>query len=131
MAVLFTPSQALQLWRHVVVDTVRSDSPDLSARQFAILLTVYLAPPPHTVRDLALTLSISKPAITRALDKLCELHFLRRKKDEEDRRNVLVQRTVKGSVFLSELADRIYVAEGEIRVEGENRAVGECVGWPG
>ena len=63
--------------------------------------------PPHTVRDLAATLNISKPAITRALDKLSDLQLVRRKKDEEDRRSVLVQRTVKDSVFLTEFAELI------------------------
>jgi DNA-binding MarR family transcriptional regulator len=70
----------------------------------ALLLTVYLTPPPHTVRGLAGTLNISKPAISRALDRLGRLGFIRRKRDDADRRNVLVQRTVKGSVFLTEFA---------------------------
>jgi DNA-binding MarR family transcriptional regulator len=64
------PAQALDLWRTVLVDTVRSAGPDLSARQLAIVLTVYLTPPPHTVRGLAALLRISKPAVTRALDRL-------------------------------------------------------------
>ena len=63
-------TQILDLWRGALVETVRRDRPDLSARQMALLLTVYLTPPPHTVRGLAATLNISKPAITRALDRL-------------------------------------------------------------
>jgi len=73
----------------------------------ALLLTVYLTPPPHTVRGLAETLNISKPAITRALDRLSTLEMLRRKPDEKDRRSIDVQRTVKGSVYLSEFSDLI------------------------
>ena len=38
----------------------------------AVLLTVYLTPPPHAVRGLAAKLSISMPAITRELDCLGE-----------------------------------------------------------
>ena len=34
------PLDALKLWHDVVLDTVRRDVPDLSARQLAILLTV-------------------------------------------------------------------------------------------
>ena len=34
------------------------------------MFTVYLDPPPHTVRGLAAALGVSKPAITRALDTL-------------------------------------------------------------
>jgi hypothetical protein len=46
------PLQALTLWREVTLDLVRDGEPDLSARQMAILLTIYLEPPPHTVRPL-------------------------------------------------------------------------------
>ena len=96
---------ALALWRLALTETVRQDAPDLSARQMALLLTVYMTDPPHTVRGLAAHLNISKPAITRALDRLSQLGYLRRKIDQTDRRNVLVQRTVKGSVYLSEFAE--------------------------
>ncbi len=99
--------KVLGLWRKALVESVRRDGPDLSARQLALLLTVYLVDPPHTVRGLAHTLNISKPAITRALDRLSVLGFIKRKRDTEDRRNVLVQRTVKGSVYLSEFADLV------------------------
>lgn len=80
---------------------------DLSTRQMAIMLTVYLTPPPHTVRSLSESLDISKPAICRALDVLSGMDFIRRKKDEDDRRSVFVQRTVNGSVFLRDAADII------------------------
>ena len=73
----------------------------------AVLLTVYLADGPHTVRGLSEILNVSKPAITRALDRLGVLDLVRRKPDEADRRSVLVQRTVKGSVSLSEFSDII------------------------
>ena len=45
-------STALDLWRTVTVMTVRGDEPDLTARQMAVLMTVYLSPAPHTVRGL-------------------------------------------------------------------------------
>ncbi|CAA7624371.1 MarR family transcriptional regulator [Magnetospirillum sp. UT-4] len=102
--------QALDLWRGAIVESVRRDAPDLSARQMALLLTVYLTPPPHTVRGLAATLNISKPAVTRALDRLSELGLVKRKTDETDRRSVLVQRTVKGSVYLREFGEMIVTA---------------------
>jgi DNA-binding MarR family transcriptional regulator len=103
-------AEALDLWRLALTESVRRETPDLSARQLALLLTVYLTQPPHTVRGLAAALNISKPAITRALDRLSVLGFIRRKIDREDRRNVLVQRTVKGSVYLSEFADLVRAA---------------------
>jgi len=97
----------LDVWRRAMVDNVRRDAPDLSARQMAVLLTVYMTPPPHTVRGLAELLKISKPAVTRALDRLGELSLARRKTDPKDRRSVVVQRTVKGSVYLAEFAEII------------------------
>jgi DNA-binding MarR family transcriptional regulator len=102
--------QALDLWRGAIVESVRRDAPDLSARQMALLLTVYLIQTDHTVRGLAITLNVSKPAVTRALDRLSEYGLVRRKVDEADRRSVLIQRTVKGSVFLREFGDIIVEA---------------------
>ena len=75
------PMTALALWRAVTLEGVRSDAPDLTQRQFAILLHVYLVPPPHTVRGLAQTLKVTKPAITRALDTLGRLQLLKRRRD--------------------------------------------------
>jgi DNA-binding MarR family transcriptional regulator len=109
--------QALDLWRNVLVSSVRQAGPDLSSRQLALLLTVYLTPPPHTVRGLAGTLSISKPAISRALDRLGRLGFVRRKRDDADRRNVLVQRTVKGSVFLTEFSQLVLTSQQAAMME--------------
>jgi DNA-binding MarR family transcriptional regulator len=103
-------TQALDVWREAIVESVRRDSPDLSARQMAVLTTVYLSAAPQTVRGLAETLGIAKPAVTRALDRLCDLGLLRRKPDENDRRSVLIQRTVKGSVYLSEFGELILQA---------------------
>ncbi|MFQ6016681.1 MAG: MarR family transcriptional regulator [Kiloniellaceae bacterium] len=88
-----------------MVTSLRREHPDVTTRQFALLLQIYLVPPPHTVRGLARELNISKPAVTRALDRLGRLDLVRRKRDEADRRNVLVQRTVKGSVFLRDFGD--------------------------
>lgn len=110
MAFELTEIQALDLWRRAIVDSVRVDAPDLSARQMALLLTVYLTSPPHTVRGLAAALNVSKPAITRAIDRLSELGMVRRKPDENDRRSVLIQRTVKGSVFLREFGELVVSA---------------------
>ena len=102
-----TELKALDIWRRAIVDSVRLEAPDLSARQVALLLTVYLDGPPHTVRGLSKIMKVSKPAITRALDRLGAHEMIRRKPDEADRRSVLVQRTVKGSVYLSEFADMV------------------------
>jgi DNA-binding MarR family transcriptional regulator len=106
-------SEALtQLLRRTVAEMVRQDTRDLSARQLAVFLTVYLTDGPHTVRGLAAQLNVSKPAITRALDRLGELDLARRKLDPKDRRSVLVQKTPAGQAFLAELR-RVMTAAAE------------------
>ncbi|UFN48336.1 MarR family transcriptional regulator [Roseomonas sp. OT10] len=96
--------ELVEILRDTIVAMVRRDGPDLSARQLGVFLTTYLADGPHTVRGLAASLNVSKPAITRALDRLGELDLTRRKTDPQDRRSVLVQRTMKGSTLLRDLS---------------------------
>ena len=107
MSVALTTAQALTLWQNVALAMVKDDEPDLSVRQMSILLTIYLEAPPHTVRDLAKKLGVTKPVITRALDTMGKLELVSRRRDENDRRNVLIQRTVKGALYLERLADTI------------------------
>lgn len=107
MATELRPSQALRLWHDVILDLVRDDEPDLSARQHAVLLTVYLEPPPHTVRGLAEKLHVTKPAITRALDSMGRQGLLTRRRDPGDRRNVVVLRTLAGALAVERLGDTI------------------------
>jgi DNA-binding MarR family transcriptional regulator len=100
-----TPGRALELWHAVSLRQVLDDAPDLSLRQMTILLTIYLEPPPHTVRDLATRLRVTKPVITRALDSMGKHRLVNRRRDESDRRNVLIQRTVEGALYLERLGD--------------------------
>jgi DNA-binding MarR family transcriptional regulator len=92
-----------QVLRKTILALVRRADVDLTSRQFGVLLTVYLTAGPHTVRGLAADLNVSKPAITRALDRLGEVGLIRRKVDPKDRRSVLVQQTQEGSAFLTAL----------------------------
>jgi DNA-binding MarR family transcriptional regulator len=92
----------LHLFKNAICAQVRADTPDLSSRQIGVFLTSYLDDPEggHTVRGMAAHLNISKPAVTRALDRLAEFDFIRRETDPHDRRSVLVKKTPKGTVFL-------------------------------
>src|ERR1700760_1688001 len=98
-----------------VVALARRDGADLSARQLGVFLTCYLNEGGHTVRGLAAELKVSKPAITRALDRLGELDLARRKVDPLDRRSILVQRTLKGAAFLRDL--RSIMGEASVAVK--------------
>jgi DNA-binding MarR family transcriptional regulator len=91
---------ALNPWMTTLIDYVRSGHPDLTNRQMAIMLLVTLDKNPHTVRGLARTLDVSKPVVTRALNRLGALGYLRRERDENDRRNIFVVPTDEGADFL-------------------------------
>jgi DNA-binding MarR family transcriptional regulator len=99
--------QALGLWLDVTTQAIQTDGPDLTARQTAMLLTIYLEPGPHTVRALAKKLGVGKPVIVRAIDALSEIGLLRRVPDPSDRRNVFIEGTQTGAQKLTGLAATI------------------------
>lgn len=107
MPIQLKPSQALTLWHAVNLAEVRDDAPDLTMRQLTILLTIYLDPPPHTVRGLAAHLNVSKPVITRALDTMGMMKLVSRHRDPRDKRNVIISRTIDGANYLERFADSI------------------------
>ena len=94
-------------WMQTLVGYVRSGQPDLTNRQMALLLLVYLTPGPHTVRGLAQSLGVSKPVVTRALNTLGALGYLRRERDEADRRNLFIAPTATGADFLEDFGGLI------------------------
>ena len=102
-------AEALELWHRVNLGSVLSAAPDLSARQMAILTTVYMEAGPHTVRSLAQRLDITISPVTRALDTLGRHSLVDRGPDPADKRSVLVHRTAQGSRFLSDFAERIRI----------------------
>jgi len=116
MAIHLRPAQALRLWQQVMLTEVHAAAPDLTLRQSAILLTIYLDPPPHTVRGLAARLGVSKPVITRALDTMGALKLVSRHRDELDRRNVLVRRTVEGALYVERFGDAIIAKAMELPI---------------
>jgi DNA-binding MarR family transcriptional regulator len=111
MSVAITSQQALGLLNAVALDVVRDkgpqNHPDFTFRQLSVLLTIYLERPPHTVRGIAARLGVTKPVVTRALDSLGAIDLVTRRRDDSDRRNVIVQRTVKGALFVEQLGDLV------------------------
>ena len=95
--------QQVDILRQTVIALVRRESPDLTARQLGVFLTCYLDDEAQTVRGWAAKLKVSKPAITRALDRLSEFDLVRRKTDLLDRRSVSAQWTATGMAFLRDL----------------------------
>jgi DNA-binding MarR family transcriptional regulator len=119
MSVALTPQQALSLLNVFALDVVRDhgpkDHPDFTFRQLCVLMTIYLERPPHTVRAIAARLGVTKPVITRALDSLGAIDLVTRRRDEADRRNVIVQRTVKGALFVEQLGDLLVARARELQ----------------
>ncbi len=114
MSLHLRSSQALRLWREVTEQGVRNAAPDLTQRQLALLLVIYLESPPHMVRELAGRLNVSKPVITRALNTMGELQLVDRYRDPSDKRNVLIKRTVAGSLYLETLSEHIIACAKEL-----------------
>ena len=114
MATNLCASQALKLWHDVTHELVLEEDTDLSARQMTVLLTIYLETPPHTVRGLAAKLGVTKPAITRALDTMGRMGLLTRRRDDLDKRNVVVLRTVKGARYVERLGHKIVDTTNEL-----------------
>ena len=105
--------QRVDVLRQTIIALVRREGPDLTARQLGVFLTCYLDEEAQTVRGLAAKLNVSKPAITRALDRLSEFDLVRRKTDPLDRRSVLAQRTATGMAFQRDLKKILAEAGGE------------------
>lgn len=96
MRVSNSPESLLRWLQAIFVDSVRQRHDDLTMRQLAVMMITYLDEDAQTVRGLANSLHVSRPAISRALDRLGEAGLTRRQVDPRDRRSVLVRRTRKG-----------------------------------
>jgi len=100
-------------WMRTLINYVRSGEPDLTNRQMALLMLIYLTPGPHTVRGIASALGVSKPVVTRALNTLGSLGYLRRERDQDDRRNIFVVRTKDGTQFLENFKRYLRASDGQ------------------
>ena len=115
---------SLSMWMRALIGYVRSGEPDLTNRQMALLMLVYLTPGPHTVRGLAKVLGVSKPVVTRALNTLGGLGYLRRERDQDDRRNIFVVRTQEGAEFLEGFKRNLRA--GEEGSSGQRPVIGQA-----
>ena len=99
--------------RRLVMQMV-NDHPEMTWRQVGVLVLCCEAPrdAPQTVRGMAAALTelspdrpVSKPAVTRALNRLGteELDLVRRKRDPADARSVLAVPTTAGRKFVERL----------------------------
>ena len=97
-------SEALLQWLHgTIVGSVQQGYDDLTMRQLAVMLITYMDGDLQTVRGLAGALGISRPAVSRALDRLGDFGLTRRQVDPRDRRSIVVRRTRKGTERMHQL----------------------------
>ena len=104
-----TNRQPIEMIRNTMLALVRQDGRDLTARQLTTLLSVYLRDETQTVTSLANMLNVSRPGVTRILDRLVDADLVSRAEDKQDRRRVLIRRTREGANYihtLSEVANR-------------------------
>ncbi|RYE43552.1 MAG: MarR family transcriptional regulator [Hyphomicrobiales bacterium] len=92
----------LFLWLNILVMYVRSDRPNLSNTQLAILLIVYMTPGPHYNIDLAARLQIRKNSVPRIVTPLVDLGYLSVGR-HIGRRATLILPTADGAAFLDSL----------------------------
>jgi DNA-binding MarR family transcriptional regulator len=91
------------VFRGTLLSLVRRDGRDLTARQLAAFLAVYMDEKTYTVSGLAELLCISRPGVTRIMDRLIQYDLIAREEAREDRRRVLVCRTASGAIFFAEV----------------------------
>lgn len=73
---------------------------ELTLRQVGVLGFLAQAPKPVSVREIASGLDISKPAVTRNIQKLCLLSLALSAPSKTDRRLIEIKITADGKAFL-------------------------------
>jgi DNA-binding MarR family transcriptional regulator len=93
----------LLLVRDNIEGRVQREGPDLTVRQLAVLMVCAIDEGPHTVRGVAARLRMSRPAVTRAVDRLTTLGLMQRLDDPRDRRSVLLRPSRRGTLFVGQM----------------------------
>lgn len=91
--------------RGTLLALVRRDGRDLTVRQLTAFLSIYMDKTTHSLSSIADLLEISRPGVTRIIDRLAECDLVARQEDREDRRRVLVRRTSAGAAFFREVVE--------------------------
>ena len=84
----------LRAVKHTVMDG------DLTVRQLAVLTAIYLRKCHPGVKQIATYLFLSKPAVTRCMDRLVFFGLLQRVQDADDRRTITASITEAGIKFI-------------------------------
>ena len=91
------------LLRDSLLQLVRGDGRDLTARQLTAFMSIYMDDPDHSISSLADLLNIDRSAVTRIIDRLLQFGLVDREEDRENRRRTIVRRTAEGWMFFRTL----------------------------
>lgn len=94
----------VEMLRDILLALVRRDGRDLTARQLSAFMIVYTEEEIQTVSSLAEKMNISRPGVTRVMDRLVQFDLISREEDRVDRRRVLARRTPRGIAFYRDLS---------------------------
>ena len=108
---------------YVLIALVRNSQTDLSMRGLSIMLAVATRLDPQTVRGIAEQLQVSKPSVTRTVDRLQDLGLMKRIADPADRRSVLLVLTAAGRAYVRKIER---ARNGRVRQHGGNSGVAEA-----
>ena len=89
-----------------LIESIKKNEIDFSSRQIVLFLSIYLVDETHTIRGLAKSINISKAAVSRAVNYLESLGYVRRIADKKDSRSIIIQKTVKGKIVLDKFFSR-------------------------
>tara|TARA_Y100000996_G_C22323131_1_gene561232 strand:- start:283 stop:618 length:336 start_codon:yes stop_codon:yes gene_type:complete len=109
----YSNEKILTPWLLALIEGIKKNEIDFSSRQTALFLSIYLIDENHTIRGLAKSINISKAAVSRAVNSLESLGYVRRIDDKKDSRSIIIQKTVKGKIVLDKFVSRFekYIEE--------------------
>jgi DNA-binding MarR family transcriptional regulator len=93
----------LHALRDSLIRMVRSNSRDLTCRQLGVLMISCTAPKPIPAYVLVERLDVTRPVITRVMDKLVGLGLARKYRNPEDGRSMLLVASTKGRLLIRRL----------------------------
>jgi DNA-binding MarR family transcriptional regulator len=97
--------QELGRWYQILAEALTQMPHDLTMRQWLILSHIYLLEGDHSIKNLAYVFDLPKASVSRAVSSLVRHGLLKRRKSELDRRNIYLQRTLKGISFMNQFND--------------------------
>jgi DNA-binding MarR family transcriptional regulator len=96
--------------RDIFVPICKDTKVDLSIRQIAVLSYIHCTSEKLSVGPIAARLNLSKPAVTRALNKLETMGCIKRNPDPKDKRKIEITTPKAGKVLIARLEKIVALA---------------------